>query len=100
VRVCGFCLRGVLVHCARFDDIVMPVELNQCGRYLYVVYLCSYPNTCYGALRVQVQAVRLIARMSCPYYHCDILRLCMYVGFLGIATFDDEAIGPIVINVL
>jgi hypothetical protein len=38
--------------------------------------------------------------MSCPYYHCDIRRLCMYVGFLGMGTFDDEAIGPNVINVL
>ena len=27
VRVCGFCLRGVLVHCARLDDIVMGVVL-------------------------------------------------------------------------
>jgi hypothetical protein len=34
------------------------------------------------------------------FYFCDISRLCMYEGFLGIATFDDEAIGPNVINVL
>jgi hypothetical protein len=67
---------------------------NQCGRYLYLVDLSSYPNSCYGALHAKDQAVRRIARMSCPYAHCDFSRLCMCVGFLGRATYDGKAIGP------
>jgi hypothetical protein len=61
---------------------------------LYLVDLSSYPNRCYGTRHVKDQAVRRIGLLSCPYDHCDFSRLCMYVGFLGRATFDDKAIGP------
>ena len=32
--------------------------------------------------------------MSCPYAHCDFFRLCLYVGFLGRATYDGKEIEP------
>ena len=52
----------------------------------------SYPNRCYGTRHGKDQAVRRIGRMTCPYNHCVFTRLCMYVGFLVCATFDDKAI--------
>ena len=61
---------------------------------LYLLDFSSYPNRCYGTRHVKDQAVRRIGRMSCPYAHCDFSRLCLYVGFLGRATYDGKVIEP------